>query len=1112
MAACVSPVFPPTEPLLRQISPNKINVAWTPIEGVYSYILERYYEDDDEFEFFASFARYDSSAELTVNTGELYTFRLRVKLPGETIPSYSCINHIEIDPPSAVSALGRPTLTEISSSEVTVVFKPFAGNTPYDVQVYKNQNWTTIYGSKRLPEATSTFLSVSINPVWLSINPGTPYFYRIRANGVYSESTIFSTTALGAKNGFDPDSVVVKRFFPTTATYFPANEEAGESYVTEREYNTKLGGTEEFQTLVKYDIPNPFNQCEFLYAALVWEFSPVPLNYTEMNGGFIRTFANINSWDSVGMVQSGFPVPNIPSFYLSNSQVNTKGELVSNITIFLDYKIKNGPTLISYLNSWADGMSNNGFLITLNNDGSPITKGELEISSLPSLDVAIKPLEYEMVERNVLSIPTFNADCPCTSSTCNILADESVNIDYQNELNDILDVLEIAPGDLLIQVNITITGVLTLDMEPQRLTIGIADGLIADTIIDIDQVAQTVSLTYSSPYYSPQSGGWPNFNYDNVGNNNFTVYFTNIICVQSVDIAYLAIKPLNNQFCAPSPSITPTSTPTPSRTASGTPSNTPSNTPSKTPSQTPSTTTTSTLTATPSNTQTPSNTATMTPSNTPTKSITSTGTPSNSNCPTPNFTFSITPTGTVTPSITPSQTATTTRTTSSTSTRSLSSTPTNTRTSSNSATKSPTSTPTQTGTPSSTASNTMTPTPTNTITPTSSTTITRSTTTSRSSTPSRTTTQTTSASSTQTPSNSGTPTSSKTPSPTLSLSASTTITSSRTPSISLSSSRTTSSSTSPSPSASTQPPSASVPPSKSNTFSPSVSRTASSSRTVQPSTSPTETSTPSFSSSETPSITPVPTPIIVGVSQSPTTNPTPSTFVLPVESKTPTPTMSPGTVRDEVVPLPGSGGVVDVVDENGDGVAQVEFTEIDLAGTVVITNPINVGFVENDRLVVSPVFDINLFSPNGDLIQPTDSVEICFGVDSNLNEEDYCLGFIDESSNPPKWVCQDECLRKDSNQVCGETDHFTSFALLLNGGGGGCGSSNADLIFDEEWKDYVLIATVTVGILSILVIGAFLLTVTTWGQKILRGTEGDRVMQLRASFQSTATSARVEPV
>ena len=52
---------------------------------------------------------------------------------------------------------------------------------------------------------------------------------------------------------------------------------------------------------------------------------------------------------------------------------------------------------------------------------------------------------------------------------------------------------------------------------------------------------------------------------------------------------------------------------------------------------------------------------------------------------------------------------------------------------------------------------------------------------------------------------------------------------------------------------------------------------------------------------------------------------------------------------------------------------------------------------------------------------------------------------MDEQDNT--WKCVDECLDEQNGLVCGTTDHFTSFAVLLGsgggtGGGGPCGSSS----------------------------------------------------------------------
>lgn len=47
----------------------------------------------------------------------------------------------------------------------------------------------------------------------------------------------------------------------------------------------------------------------------------------------------------------------------------------------------------------------------------------------------------------------------------------------------------------------------------------------------------------------------------------------------------------------------------------------------------------------------------------------------------------------------------------------------------------------------------------------------------------------------------------------------------------------------------------------------------------------------------------------------------------------------------------------------------------------------------------------------------------------------------DETEDPPEWKCQDFCLfTTDDGLFCGETDHVTNFAILLNGAGAGSAS------------------------------------------------------------------------
>ena len=77
-----------------------------------------------------------------------------------------------------------------------------------------------------------------------------------------------------------------------------------------------------------------------------------------------------------------------------------------------------------------------------------------------------------------------------------------------------------------------------------------------------------------------------------------------------------------------------------------------------------------------------------------------------------------------------------------------------------------------------------------------------------------------------------------------------------------------------------------------------------------------------------------------------------------------------------------------------------------------------------------------------------------------------CLGFINEDN---EWECVDECIElNEDGQYCGETDHFTSFAMLLNtsndGNSNGCESSNNGI----TWITYLSIASVGLALLIIL--------------------------------------------
>ncbi len=61
------------------------------------------------------------------------------------------------------------------------------------------------------------------------------------------------------------------------------------------------------------------------------------------------------------------------------------------------------------------------------------------------------------------------------------------------------------------------------------------------------------------------------------------------------------------------------------------------------------------------------------------------------------------------------------------------------------------------------------------------------------------------------------------------------------------------------------------------------------------------------------------------------------------------------------------------------------------------------------------------------------AVEVCLRVDEGVSDlEGACLGFFDEKHG--EWRCEDETLETREDTLCGDTDHFTTFAILLRGG------------------------------------------------------------------------------
>ena len=91
---------------------------------------------------------------------------------------------------------------------------------------------------------------------------------------------------------------------------------------------------------------------------------------------------------------------------------------------------------------------------------------------------------------------------------------------------------------------------------------------------------------------------------------------------------------------------------------------------------------------------------------------------------------------------------------------------------------------------------------------------------------------------------------------------------------------------------------------------------------------------------------------------------------------------------------------------------------------------------------------------------------------STKKGESQCLSYFDEKKE--KWKCQDECLTTTrDNQLCGQTDHLTNFALLLSGnsGGGGhpCRSDSQSFVLSWASLGLVAVAVLIVAIFALII-------------------------------------------
>ena len=128
-----------------------------------------------------------------------------------------------------------------------------------------------------------------------------------------------------------------------------------------------------------------------------------------------------------------------------------------------------------------------------------------------------------------------------------------------------------------------------------------------------------------------------------------------------------------------------------------------------------------------------------------------------------------------------------------------------------------------------------------------------------------------------------------------------------------------------------------------------------------------------------------------------------------------------------------------------------------------IGTSLNIGTVAQEdipfgSIVSNSVLAVTLTDNSGSTVLLNGEVEICFTAEALENLEDGCLGFVNEQG---EWECEDSCLKSNSDgQVCGSTDHFTNFAILLTSETGG----NTCSEFSDTQEDFRLIVASAVCI------------------------------------------------
>ena len=117
------------------------------------------------------------------------------------------------------------------------------------------------------------------------------------------------------------------------------------------------------------------------------------------------------------------------------------------------------------------------------------------------------------------------------------------------------------------------------------------------------------------------------------------------------------------------------------------------------------------------------------------------------------------------------------------------------------------------------------------------------------------------------------------------------------------------------------------------------------------------------------------------------------------------------------------------------------------------------------HVFATQILSVSMFDTFGtEVTQFAVPAKICFAV-ANVRKDNACLQYETDSG---EWECEDSCLKESKEgMLCGETPHFTNFAILL----GDVEAGNCDST-EEQVIAWLSLAFIILGIGFCLVVSA----------------------------------------